>query len=251
MYFNRGSLPWQGLRANTKKQKYEKIMEKKMTTPIDVLCKGFPAEFHTYFEYCRSLRFEDKPDYAYLKRLFKELFFCEGYQLDGQFDWTKLNQQDRAARARVPRGLGDGKDEARRDRKDRDHKERAGAGASGDKEGGGKASKSKDRGESGRDGARLASRSSSAAAGGSRERRISSSGKAKGKSSGSGQAGRSHTSTGHRGSRDGARAPAYPAPRIATTSRTAGHGNGERTGSGAGGRIPSRSSKSRGGGVHF
>ena len=57
MYFLRGALPWQGLRANTKKQKYQKIMEKKMATPIDLLCKGFPDEFRIYFEYCRALRF--------------------------------------------------------------------------------------------------------------------------------------------------------------------------------------------------
>ncbi|RYY36662.1 hypothetical protein EON62_01600 [archaeon] len=73
MYFLRGSLPWQGLRANTKKQKYQKIMEKKMATPIDMLCKGFPDEFRIYFEYCRALRFADKPDYSYLRRLFKDL----------------------------------------------------------------------------------------------------------------------------------------------------------------------------------
>ena len=40
MYFNRGSLPWQGLKAATKKQKYEKISEKKMSTMVEVLCKG-------------------------------------------------------------------------------------------------------------------------------------------------------------------------------------------------------------------
>ena len=39
MYFNRTSLPWQGLKAATKKQKYEKISEKKMSTPVEVLCK--------------------------------------------------------------------------------------------------------------------------------------------------------------------------------------------------------------------
>jgi casein kinase 1/casein kinase I family protein HRR25 len=101
MYFTRGSLPWQGLKANTKKQKYEKIMEKKMSTPIEALCKGYPgeAEFRSYFEYCRALRFDDKPDYAYLKRLFKELFFRKGFQLDAMFDWTVLNMQQ-ASRSR-------------------------------------------------------------------------------------------------------------------------------------------------------
>jgi serine/threonine protein kinase len=39
MYFLRGSLPWQGLKAATKRQKYEKISEKKLSTPIDVLCR--------------------------------------------------------------------------------------------------------------------------------------------------------------------------------------------------------------------
>jgi casein kinase 1 len=96
MYFNRGSLPWQGLKANGKKEKYEKIMEKKMSTPVEQLCKHFPTEFVTYLNYCRSLRFEDRPDYAYLRRLLKDLFFREGHQYDFVFDWTALNCQSRA-----------------------------------------------------------------------------------------------------------------------------------------------------------
>ena len=44
MYFLRGGLPWQGLRAATNKQKYEKIGEKKQTTPIEELCEGFPGK---------------------------------------------------------------------------------------------------------------------------------------------------------------------------------------------------------------
>lgn len=43
MYFNRGSLPWQGLKAATKRQKYERISEKKMSTPVEDLCKGYPG----------------------------------------------------------------------------------------------------------------------------------------------------------------------------------------------------------------
>ena len=36
LHVHRGSLPWQGLKAATKKQKYEKISEKKMSTPVEV-----------------------------------------------------------------------------------------------------------------------------------------------------------------------------------------------------------------------
>ncbi|KAH7302657.1 hypothetical protein KP509_23G081700 [Ceratopteris richardii] len=93
MYFLKGSLPWQGLKAGTKKQKYERICEKKMSTSIEALCKSYPTEFSSYFHYCRSLRFDDKPDYAYLKRIFRDLFIREGFQFDYVFDWTILKYQ--------------------------------------------------------------------------------------------------------------------------------------------------------------
>ncbi|KAK1428416.1 hypothetical protein QVD17_17250 [Tagetes erecta] len=100
MYFIRGSLPWQGLKAGNKKQKYERISEKKVLTPVEVLCKSYPSEFISYFHYCRSLRFEDKPDYSYLKRLFRDLFIREGYQFDYIFDWTVLKYPQISARGR-------------------------------------------------------------------------------------------------------------------------------------------------------
>uniref|UniRef100_A0A3Q7I7D3 non-specific serine/threonine protein kinase n=1 Tax=Solanum lycopersicum TaxID=4081 RepID=A0A3Q7I7D3_SOLLC len=91
MYFLRGSLPWQGLKADSKKQKYDKISEKKMLTSIEiVLCESYPSEFISYCHYCRSLPFEDEPDYSYLKRLFRHLFISEGFQFDYVFDWTVL-----------------------------------------------------------------------------------------------------------------------------------------------------------------
>ncbi|KAH8620959.1 Protein kinase domain [Trypanosoma vivax] len=51
MYFLRGSLPWQGLKAHTKQDKYARISEKKQTTSIETLCKGFPAEFAACLHY--------------------------------------------------------------------------------------------------------------------------------------------------------------------------------------------------------
>ncbi|KAK7247628.1 hypothetical protein RIF29_42515 [Crotalaria pallida] len=93
LYFLRGSLPWQGLKAATKKQKYDKICEKKVSTPIEVLCKSHPVEFASYFHYCHSLTFDQRPDYGFLKRLFRDLFTRQGYEFDYVFDWTILKYQ--------------------------------------------------------------------------------------------------------------------------------------------------------------
>ncbi|KAH7649808.1 casein kinase I [Cryptosporidium bovis] len=109
MYFNRGTLPWQGLKATSKKDKYDKIMERKISTPIETLCKHHPFEFITFLNYCRALRFEDRPDYAYLRRLFKDLFFREGYQYDFIFDWSFLQpEKDRRRTGNPPNAIGMG-----------------------------------------------------------------------------------------------------------------------------------------------
>jgi serine/threonine protein kinase len=88
MYFNRGSLPWQGIRARTKRGKYDLIAEQKMVMPLQQLCNGFPVEFITFLGYCRSLGFDDKPDYSFLRRLFRRLFYRRGFTHDLIFDWT-------------------------------------------------------------------------------------------------------------------------------------------------------------------
>jgi casein kinase I family protein HRR25 len=56
--------------------------------------KGFPQEFATYLNYVRALRFDDKPDYGYLRKLFRDLFIREGFQYDYVFDWTILKYQE-------------------------------------------------------------------------------------------------------------------------------------------------------------
>ncbi|KAI3389959.1 hypothetical protein SNEBB_008012 [Seison nebaliae] len=90
MYFNRGSLPWQGLKAATKRQKYEKISEKKANTHVSDLCEGYPSEFSLYLQYCRSLSFEGTPNYLYLQTLFKNLFARKGFTYDYMFDWNLI-----------------------------------------------------------------------------------------------------------------------------------------------------------------
>ncbi|XP_014003768.1 casein kinase I isoform X1 [Salmo salar] len=87
MYFLRGSLPWQGLKADTLKERYQKIGDTKRNTPIEVLCESFPEEMATYLRYVRRLDFFEKPDYEYLRTLFTELLERKGYTFDYTYDW--------------------------------------------------------------------------------------------------------------------------------------------------------------------
>ncbi|KAG7851408.1 hypothetical protein KL941_001077 [Ogataea angusta] len=115
IYFCRGSLPWQGLKAATKRQKYDRILEKKMATPAEVLARGLPLEFRHYLNYVRALRFDDKPDYIYLRKIFRQLFIREGYLYDSIFDWTvfkyKLHQQQQQQQQQQQKAIQNG-DEA-------------------------------------------------------------------------------------------------------------------------------------------
>ncbi|XP_041910657.1 casein kinase I [Arvicola amphibius] len=88
MYFLRGSLPWQGLKADTLKERYQKIGDTKRNTPIEALCENFPEEMATYLRYVRRLDFFEKPDYEYLRTLFTDLFERKGYTFDYAYDWV-------------------------------------------------------------------------------------------------------------------------------------------------------------------
>jgi len=94
MYFLRGDLPWQGIKGESRKDKWEKIKDKKVATPVEALCHEYPEQFATYLNYCRSLRFEERPDYIYLRKLFKELFWstCDAWDL--LYDWVVLNSKE-------------------------------------------------------------------------------------------------------------------------------------------------------------
>lgn len=93
LYLLRGDLPWMGLNVRDQKHKYDKICEVKSKTPFPELCKGFPEEFVKYFNYVRNLRFTEKPNYAELRQLFRDLFKKLGYIYDYKYDWNLSNSQ--------------------------------------------------------------------------------------------------------------------------------------------------------------
>lgn len=108
MYLGRGNLPWQGLRGATKEEKYRRIQEKKESTPPEALGKQLPPEFTTFLNYSRQLGFEDRPNYAFPKMLWREVMAREKIEYDFIYDWDIKNARERQEHeARYGEGTGE------------------------------------------------------------------------------------------------------------------------------------------------
>eukprot|EP00467_Chlorarachnion_reptans_P009271 CAMPEP_0114498656 /NCGR_PEP_ID=MMETSP0109-20121206/6990_1 /TAXON_ID=29199 /ORGANISM="Chlorarachnion reptans, Strain CCCM449" /LENGTH=464 /DNA_ID=CAMNT_0001676151 /DNA_START=149 /DNA_END=1543 /DNA_ORIENTATION=- len=94
VYFMKGSLPWQGLNKKNREDKFQAIWKLKESTSVDDLCRELPDAFSKYINYCRNLGFSDQPDYAYLKRLFRNLFFSQNFKMDQKYDWVQSPESD-------------------------------------------------------------------------------------------------------------------------------------------------------------
>ncbi|XP_063694214.1 casein kinase I-like [Bolinopsis microptera] len=93
LYFSKGSLPWQGLRANNKKQKYEKICERKKQYTPQMLCKDVPQEFEAFLNYVKKLKFEETPNYVYLHHLLRSVLRHFDFMFDYVYDWVPNSKQ--------------------------------------------------------------------------------------------------------------------------------------------------------------
>ena len=78
IYFLKGSLPWQGLKAKNASKKYMLILNKKQSVSIAQLCQGCPSQFAEFLAYSRSLKFDAKPDIPYLRKIFRDLYNSQG-----------------------------------------------------------------------------------------------------------------------------------------------------------------------------
>jgi casein kinase 1 len=88
IYFLKGKLPWQKVKGDTKDEKYNNILKLKKGLSSNTICTGLPKEFQLYLDYSTNLKFDETPDYTYLKALFKTLFRKHNFVYDLVFDWT-------------------------------------------------------------------------------------------------------------------------------------------------------------------
>ena len=87
IYFIKGELPWQNLKAKSRKEKYTKIYQKKKQTVNSELCNFLPDEIKTFLSYILNLNQRQNPDYRKLMNLISNLMKKYGYTNDSQFEW--------------------------------------------------------------------------------------------------------------------------------------------------------------------
>ena len=68
--------------GKNKNDKYDRIRDKKVHTTIEALCRSMPEEFNVFLQYCRNLKFEERPDYNYMRKILKDLMYKRGWDYD-------------------------------------------------------------------------------------------------------------------------------------------------------------------------
>lgn len=105
-YFAYSSLPQQGLKVPIDKERNELLKEKKLSLSRKDLCGDIlPNEFTTYINYTRSLGFDNKPNYSYLRKLFQCVFRSKGFKYNNVFNQTKKRFEEVCPEASQPKSL--------------------------------------------------------------------------------------------------------------------------------------------------
>jgi serine/threonine protein kinase len=86
IYLFKGGLPWQGLKKDKNKNQVEKIGDKKLTVQTEDLCKDMPECFRLLLDYARGLKFEQTPDYKYIREIFNK--DIQKLNINPQYDWN-------------------------------------------------------------------------------------------------------------------------------------------------------------------
>ena len=96
VYLMKGHLPWQGMINSNPNKKYDQIKKLKLEIKLPVLCSGLPKECIKFIQYARDMKFEDKPNYSYLRGLLRKMAARNGLKMDPtQFDWIVAKEGEK------------------------------------------------------------------------------------------------------------------------------------------------------------
>ena len=69
IYFIKGALPWENVKAKKIEEKIVKILDIKQNINDDKFAEGLPNEIKLFISYTKKLKFEEDPDYNHLKNI--------------------------------------------------------------------------------------------------------------------------------------------------------------------------------------
>ena len=87
IYFLKGRLPWQDFMIKNKEERYSKIKQRKKNIDIKELCCDCPDELAQYITYVKNLKYDEEPNYIYIKNLFHNILHKSGNKFDYFYDW--------------------------------------------------------------------------------------------------------------------------------------------------------------------
>ena len=87
IYIAKGALPWVNIKSDNKDDLYNKILNSKIQTTPEILCKDLPPQFEEYVKYVKNMEYEQEPDYNYLRNLFMNVLQKTGGKMDYVYDW--------------------------------------------------------------------------------------------------------------------------------------------------------------------
>jgi serine/threonine protein kinase len=93
IYFLCGSLPWSSIKLAMDMEWHKATLQQNMGSPLDLLGSAYTNEFSVFLHYTHALHFDEKPDYAYIHKIFHELLLHTEY-------WHSLTQQSKCLHCR-------------------------------------------------------------------------------------------------------------------------------------------------------
>ena len=88
IYLYKGLLPWSEIRSTNIYQSWDKVETIRNIVSNDYICRGMPQEMNIYMNYINNLKYDECPNYEYLRQLFLNILKNIGDANEQLFSWV-------------------------------------------------------------------------------------------------------------------------------------------------------------------
>ena len=95
IYLLKKELPWQETFANLNKSQYIELIYLKDTNACGQLFKNIPKDFSEFIKYSRNLKFDQNPNYAYLRSILVKIIYNNNFNYKNiTFSWINSKNKE-------------------------------------------------------------------------------------------------------------------------------------------------------------